>query len=1101
MARRNRVQIVIELDSDRAQDGVRKIQSALDGMGATTRRVTSEGTRGFQRFEGDLFRAVLGANLLERAIVRIGGAMKATVVGSTLLAARADVLDTVMKQVAKNTGNSAAVFQSADKAIQALGVDAIRSKEAILKFAAAELSVADAVKIANVARNRAQISGETTSETMERLTRSILAQEVELLKLAGIVVRQEDAFKRYGATIGKAAKDLGELERRQSFINEILRQTRNDVGLYEEAWGKAGKRLLSIPRLARQAGIALGREFQAELALGVDTTIKFLKVVEDHSAALVTATTAVAGLTFAYVALRIAMSETILVNVGAFLTGLLPKFAAVSGAMETMTLLLMGAGGTAGLIGAYGLLLAAGVALGVVLVKISNFFRNQSELAKVAQFDIEGWRKKLADAEIEVRSNEDALLLLNRVSAINNKLREEGLEPLRLNKDLLGQLREAEDRLRFSTDAGTDAVKDRTKELESFKKQLKEIAFQASLAGLSPIDRIQAISNRQIEEIEASLRNLPGAAAEAAEAIAQLRLKAQIDINVINVKQRDEAARTLLAAVDRSIEGVERIERARDEELAKFREISKKFPELRALASEAEVATVEAAMKKISEVRRRKFEEAEGFVRQLERQAGILDAFDQIEFDRLETIREIDDKITLSQAQVERARVAVNEEASGRIRMENERIFNEQQRLQERNLREYDRFLDRMVRFTDQSGNLIKNVWRAISDEFQRSVTKMVLSWIFGMRQIGGAVSGGARAGAGGIGILGGLLGGVFGGAAPVGARTPPFIQNAFPGTAGVGGLGGSVAGGIPGAVASGSGGGGILGGLTGLGGFGGAQASLLGLLLGVSVGSGGRPIGGLLAGIGGTLGGVALSGALAGVAGGVGAFSGAGVALAGFLTNPIGLAILGGIGAASFLTGVLARGKKKRQATDVANRGFDEIGQVAKAFELRQLDFLRANDQMQQVWDQMVEAWQRIGGKVGRRSITTQRPFFDQALARIEEIQRERNRRGDLIAGLPIPEFHSGGLVPGTGQRPILAAVHPGEFVLNRDAVSRIGTPRLDSANKGSGGGGITVVIHTPDKHGVEEMIRGNAAAFERMVVRTVHENVRDGGPLGALA
>ena len=309
-----------------------------------------------------------------------------------------------------------------------------------------------------------------------------------------------------------------------------------------------------------------------------------------------------------------------------------------------------------------------------------------------------------------------------------------------------------------------------------------------------------------------------------------------------------------------------------------------------------------------------------------------------------------------------------------------------------------------------------------------------------------------AGGGRGGVGILGGLLGGIFGPSVPVSARTPDFnpnagsgfINSALAGAAIPGlGVGAGGAGSIPGAVPVGSQAAGGLGALFGGGGPGGGGSALLGLLLGLQVGGSGRPIGGLLAGIGGTLGGVALSGAIAGSAGGIGALAGAGVGLAGFLTNPIGLAILGGIGLTSFIVGVLKRGKKKEQATDIANEGFADINQIVRAFELRQVDFLRAVDGMNRIWDQMVQGWEQIGGKVGRRSISSQQPFFAAYVARVEEIQRKRNERSDLIASLPLPEFQSGGLVHGVGNRPLLAALHPGEFVLTP-------TPWSESARRG---------------------------------------------------
>ena len=1096
----NRVQIVVTVDADQAGTALAGVNSALKGMGSTAVAETGRATRGFQQFEQQgLLKAVLGANLAERALLAVGRAMKSTVVDSTLLSARADVLDTVLIQVAKNTGNSAAVFKSTSKAIRALGVDQIRSTEATIKFATAELSVADAVRIANVARNRAQISGETTSETMERLTRSILAQEVELLKLAGIVVRQEDAFKRYGETIGKAAKDLNELERRQAFVNEILRQTRNDVGLYEQAWEKAGKRLLSIPRLARQAGIALGREFQGELALGVDTTIKFLKVVEENSAALVTGTTAVVGLTFAYVALRIAMSETILVNVGAFLSGLLPKLLAVSGGIETLSLLLMGAGGTVGLIGAWGLLAAVGVSLGVVLGKISVHFQNQSELAKVAQFDIEGWRKKLAESEIEVRSNEEAMLLLNRVSDVNNKLREKGLPPLKLNKDLLEQLRAAEDGFRFSTDAGTDALEKRAKAVERLNEQLEKQRFALSLVGLGETDAIQARASREIDQLLKKAKEFPESAVLIQETIAQLSEATDIKLDRLRSKQRDESAKFLLDALDRNLGAVERIEAARDSELAKAAAIAKRFPELRDVAARAEVEIAKEAMREITALRARELQEAESFVRSLERQTALsnADPFERIQIERAGRLEEIERNLNLSQEQAERSRVAINADANAAIRSENTRVADEQRRQWERNAQEYDRFLDRMVRFTDQSGSFIKNIWRTLSDEFQRSVTKMVLSWVFGLAQLRNSTAGGVGVG-GGLGSLASIIFG--GGGASTSARTPPFVNSAFGGLSIPGvGVGSGAAGTIPGAVPTGGGAGGV-GGLLGLG-QGGNAGPLLGLLLGLQVGSGGRPVGGLLAGLGGVLGGVALSGAAAGAAGGIGALAGSGVALAGFLTNPVGLAILGGIGVASFLAGVISRGNKKEKASKIADEGFASIDQQIRSFELRQSSFNQTVPGMNQVWAQMVQGWEQIGGSVGARSTSDQRRFFEERLRRVEDLQEKRNSRADLIAGLPVPEFATGGIVRGAAAKPVLIAAHDGEFVLNRNAVDRIGVPTLEQANGGGdlgGGGNITVNIHTPDKRGVEELLRNNASLFQRFVTSVIRQGVRDGNGFG---
>ena len=1069
-----KVQIVIEIDESQGTAAVNKIGSAISNMGGKVRTFGVEGTRSVQTFTNQgLLKAVLGANLLEQAVTSLARNLKDATFGSTLLAARSEVLDTVMGQLAKTTGNSERVMRAQQRQMEALGIDTIRAQEALVKFTTAELSTADAVKIANVARNRAQISGEDTSATMERLTRSILAQEVELLKLAGIVVRQEDAFKRYAATLGKTSKDLNEVERRQAFVNEILRFARNDVGLYEAAWEKAGKRLLSIPRLARQAGIALGREFQDELAFGVDAILRFLKFAGDNGAAIAELTKQVVLLTAAYVALRIAMSETILVNVAAFFSGMLPAIASVTSAIATLRLLLMGAGGTVGLLGAWGLLAAAAAALGFAVGELGGFFARQSEMAKVARFNVDEWRQRLEKAGVTVGSNAEAMAILNRVFDANQKLVERGLPALRVNVNLLEQLRQAEDSLRAPMEANTRSLEDRAKALAKAEAEMNKSRDSAT-------DRLQDIVRRGLEGVDKLEDTRARAENEALKTLAE-----------------HPELRRLVA------DAMLQIEKEFQDGLAELRK-----PEIEALAREA--ADRLAATQQLVDQ-----------VAAIERQAALagLDRFEQIEFERLELIEKIAGNANASFEQIERARVAINRTASAEILRENQRIADEQTRQMHRQAREYDRLLDRMVRFTEQTGSILSNIWRSLADEFKRSVTKMALSWLLGMRTI----QGGARGAAAGGGLLATLLGlgglgGVAGGATPPGA-TPPFINQAFAGAGGfpgAGGLPGAVAGRIPGAVPTAAPGsrGGPLGGLLGALGLGGPGAgfgaggvsggglgAVLGLLLGGEGIRRGSPLFAGLGAVGGVLGGVAGAGAAAGVAGGIGALSGLGVGLAAFLTNPVGLALLGGITAFSVIGSILSRGGKKEQATTIANQGFERIDQVMQAFRLRQTDYLSAIEGMNSQWEQMVAGWNRIGGSVGRNSIADQRRWFNLRTQELDSIQAERLRRETQIGGLPLPHFEVGGLVPGQGGRPLLAAVHPGEFVMRRQAVDQIGAPRLRRLNEGGAAGDTFVVnIATPDKHGVQELLDGNEELFRRRITRIIRRDVGDGGPIGRM-
>ena len=95
------------------------------------------------------------------------------------------------------------------------------------------------------------------------------------------------------------------------------------------------------------------------------------------------------------------------------------------------------------------------------------------------------------------------------------------------------------------------------------------------------------------------------------------------------------------------------------------------------------------------------------------------------------------------------------------------------------------------------------------------------------------------------------------------------------------------------------------------------------------------------------------------------------------------------------------------------------------------------------------------------------------------------------IIAGLGVaqaamvlsqkpPEFHSGGLVGGQGDTPIMA--QSGEFVLSRSAVQDIGVDTAQRINQG-GGAGITVNITAPlvDETVVESIIPAIETAIRR--------------------
>ncbi len=237
-------------------------------------------------------------------------------------------------------------------------------------------------------------------------------------------------------------------------------------------------------------------------------------------------------------------------------------------------------------------------------------------------------------------------------------------------------------------------------------------------------------------------------------------------------------------------------------------------------------------------------------------------------------------------------------------------------------------------------------------------------------------------------------------------------------------------------------------------GGGGGGSATNIGLFeqLGINL-HGLGPISGNLLASGGLL------AALLGIQRGSPVIGALGGAAAGFaFGGPIG-ALVGGV--LGFLGGIFNRGKLKRRATAIATSGFAEMRKVLDDFKRFQVDFQSALSAIDTIWAGMVQAWQQIGGSVGRRSIRTQEPFYKQLRGELERIQKLREAHQGLIDALPIPEFAHGGLVDqmlgrmqalNSGSGKVLAFLHRGEAVLNARAVKALGPTFVERANRAQG-------------------------------------------------
>jgi len=353
----------------------------------------------------------------------------------------------------------------------------------------------------------------------------------------------------------------------------------------------------------------------------------------------------------------------------------------------------------------------------------------------------------------------------------------------------------------------------------------------------------------------------------------------------------------------------------------------------------------------------------------------------------------------------------------------------EQVRLIEREAAAYEAFFSRITSGARGFRDILNNVWSEIASEWKHQFFRMLA-----VSQHGGGAVAGQRAPT--VGGLSGLPSLGPGGTAPfippqanftpvpsgtgqaasfptgvVESRTQPTTAAALglPATTPLGDilarqlgfttLGGLAAGGLAGASLIGQGR--IASGLGGFlaGGFGGLALGGTGLLAGTAIGAFAGPIGAALG-----------------------------------LT--LGLLFGGG------------SGRAKEHDTAIQQQGERIMFQALEDYERHRIDFESATGTIQSAFREMVNQFVR---SESRRIPQIE---HDNILRRIREIEDERNRRRELLAIQALPEFAEGGYVFGATSRiggGIPALLHPGEYVMTSDAVSRLGVRLLEGLNRGA--------------------------------------------------
>ena len=245
-----------------------------------------------------------------------------------------------------------------------------------------------------------------------------------------------------------------------------------------------------------------------------------------------------------------------------------------------------------------------------------------------------------------------------------------------------------------------------------------------------------------------------------------------------------------------------------------------------------------------------------------------------------------------------------------------------------------------------------------------------------------------------------------------------------------------------------------------------------------------------------------ALGGVLLGLGVGVTAAGGFGAAFASLAAaGPIGL----GLGAvAGLVLGIIGRGRAKRRAAGMEEEFIRQGQEIVDRYKEFENQFGPAIAQLEGLKAQGMDTLLGAGlGRAGHRGAQNLGSNMDVLLREVERIERQREQRRMLLGDFALPEFMFGGPVRGinAANGALLAMLHPGEFVLGKEAVQAMGEAALATLNSSpqtvSGPGFAAPARHITVNFNISAVDGASVARFWRQsrpqIVKAVRKAIGD--------
>ena len=217
----NRLELVVEVDTNRANASIKSVNASLSSMEASAVKTARGAAQGIDGMTAAMVKGATAGNLLADAIKGALAWAKDFTVGSVLMAAQNAKAEASLKAMANAHGVGAAAAARQVAAIEEIGFEYTEAAHAVQRLIVADLELSKAQGLAKLAKDAAAVQNIAAGEALESIVMAIESGASRGLRALGLFVDLQKESQIAQLQLGRA---LTEAEEKQLRYNAVIRE-------------------------------------------------------------------------------------------------------------------------------------------------------------------------------------------------------------------------------------------------------------------------------------------------------------------------------------------------------------------------------------------------------------------------------------------------------------------------------------------------------------------------------------------------------------------------------------------------------------------------------------------------------------------------------------------------------------------------------------------------------------------------------------------------------------------------------------------------------------------------------------------------------------